>query len=55
MHKNITHNRCYDTYRQFADAVLGFLRNDVPRRWPEFCDKVTDNFRIINPEKFRVV
>ena len=55
MHKNITHNRCYDTYREFADAVLGFLRHDVPRRWPEFCDKVTDNFRIINPEKFRVV
>ena len=26
MHKHVTHNRCYATYNQFCQAVLGFLR-----------------------------
>ncbi len=55
MHKNITHNRCYATYKDFAEATLGFLRQDVPKRWREFRSAVTDNFRVINPREFRVV
>lgn len=55
MHKNITHNKGYATYKDFADATLGFLRDDVPRRWREFRSTVTDNFRVIDPKKFRVV
>ena len=26
MHRNVTHNKCYATCAQFADATLGFLR-----------------------------
>ena len=55
MHRNITHNTCYATCRQFADATLGFLREKVPRNWANFCDSVTDNFRVINPKYFRVM
>ncbi|MGO9421041.1 MAG: IS630 family transposase, partial [Roseiarcus sp.] len=55
MHKNITHNRCYATYKDFAEATLGFLRQDAPKRWREFRSAVTDNFRIINPRESRVV
>ena len=55
MHKTVTHNRCYATYNGFCDAVLGFLRRDVPSRWSTLCDSVTDNFRIISPENFRVL
>jgi transposase len=55
MHKNITHNKCYATYKDFADATLGFLRQDVPKRWRKFRSAVTDNFRVIDPKKFRVV
>ena len=55
MHKNVTHNRCYATYNGFCEAVLGFLRRDVPSRWSTLCDSVTDNFRIISPEDFRVL
>ena len=55
MHKNVTHNRCYATYNGFCEAVLGFLRRDVPTRWSTLCDSVTDNFRIISPEDFRVL
>ena len=26
MHKHITHNRCYERFADFRDAMLGFLR-----------------------------
>jgi transposase len=55
MHKNVTHNRCYPTFNDFCDAVLGFLRDTVPKNWRTYCDSVTDNFRIINPADFRVL
>jgi len=55
MHKHLTHNKCYATYREFAATILGFLRETVPRRWPEFCDSVSNNFRVINPKDFRVL
>jgi hypothetical protein len=52
MHKNVTHNRCYATCRQFADATLDFLRDKVPKNWRRCRDVVTDNFRVINPRIF---
>jgi transposase len=55
MHRNVTHNKCYATCAQFADATLGFLRETVPRNWANLCDSVTDNFRVINPKDFRVM
>ena len=55
MHKNVTHNRCYATCGQFADATLDFLRDKVPKNWRSFRDSVTDNFRVINPKDFRVL
>ena len=44
MHRHITHNTCHTTFKQFREAVLTFLR-----------DEVTDNFRIISPEDFRIL
>jgi hypothetical protein len=35
--------------------MLEFLRENVPRRWPEFRRAVTDNFRVINPKDFRIL
>jgi transposase len=55
MHKHLTHNKCYATYREFAEAMLEFLRENVPRRWPEFRRAVTDNVRAINPKDFRIL
>ena len=55
MHKKVTHNKCYATCTDFADATLGFLRQKVPRRWADFRDSVTDNFRVISPKDFRVM
>jgi len=55
MHKHVTHNTCYATCGGFADATLAFLREQVPKRWADFRDSVTDNFRVISPRDFRVV
>jgi len=55
MHKHLTHNKTYPTYREFADTMLHFLRHEVPQRWGEFCDSVTDNFRVIQPANFRIL
>jgi hypothetical protein len=27
----------------------------VPRNWRTYCDEVTDNFRVIDPKKFRII
>ena len=55
MHKHITHNRCYERFADFRDAMLIFLREEVPRNWDAYCDTVSDNFRIISPKDFRIL
>jgi transposase len=55
MHRLLTHNKCYATYRDFAEVTLDFLREQVPKQWPKFRDSVTDNFRVIDPKNFRVL
>ena len=55
MHENITHNRFYETQLMFANAILTFLRQTIPKQWQNFRDKVTDNFRIISHQNFRVL
>ena len=55
MHKHTTHNKCYSCFRDFSIAMLTFLRDNVPRNWRIYCDEVTDNFRVINPTKFRII
>jgi hypothetical protein len=55
MHKNVTHDKCYAPCRQFADTMLDFLRDKVPKNWGCFRDPITDNFHVINPKNFRVL
>ena len=55
MHAHVTHNRFYSTQTQFANAILTFLRETIPKQWKKFRDKVTDNFRIISHQNFRVL
>jgi transposase len=55
MHQYITHNKCYANFRDFSIAMLGFLRDDVPKNWHTYCDQVTDNFRIISPSDYRII
>jgi transposase len=55
MHKNVTHNRDYKTFREFRREVLKFLRQTVPKNWKWHCDRITDNFRVIHRADFRVL
>ena len=55
MHEHITHNRHYPTFGEFVDAVIGFLRNTVPKNACQWCDTITDNSRIISQKKYRVI
>ncbi|MEB0284627.1 IS630 family transposase, partial [Sphingomonas sp. 10B4] len=49
MHRNVTHNRSYATFRDFKAATMAFLTQTVPKNWTELCDQVSDNFRVIDP------
>lgn len=55
MHKHIIHNKCHETCAGFKNAVLRFLRDEVPKKRHIYCDAVTDNFCVIDPRDFRVL
>ena len=55
MHQYVTHNRHHTTQKQFANAILRFFRETIPNEWQSFQDQVSDNFRVINDGKFRVL
>ena len=55
MHQHVTHNRAYPTQKQFTGAILKFFRETIPEQWRDFRNQVTDNFRIISLQKFRVL
>jgi len=55
MHRHTTHNKCYASFKDFSIAMLEFLRRDVPKNWSTWCDAVTDNFRVIEPTKYRIL
>lgn len=55
MHENVTHNRDYKTFKDFKREILKFLRHTVPKRWKCFCDRISDNFRVIHRADFRVI
>lgn len=55
LHEYVTHNRVYETKHQFAEAILTFLRDTIPKYWHNFRDKVSDNFTIISNQNYRIL
>ena len=55
MHQFVTHNRHDPTQKQLANAILKFFRETIPNEWEAFRSQVSDNFRIVTHEKFRVL
>ena len=55
MHQYVTHNRHYPTQKQFANAILKFFRETIPKEWKNFQNQVSDNFRVVTHEEFRVL
>lgn len=55
MHKYVTHNKFHKTYKDFAEAILHFLRETIPKEWKNFRDTVTDNFRVISTHNCKII
>jgi transposase len=55
MHEHVTHNRYYDNFRSFAEAIMRFFKTTLPRKWQSIRDVVNDNFDIIRPAEFRLI
>ena len=55
MHRHVTRNRYYPRQKQFAKAILRFLRETIPKHRRDFRDQATDNFRIISHHNLRVL
>lgn len=48
-------DRYYPSQKQFADAVIAFMRKTIFQEWTKFRDKVSDSFRIRTQKNFRVL
>ncbi|MCP4074311.1 MAG: IS630 family transposase [Hyphomicrobiales bacterium] len=55
MHRNVTHSRHYAHFNDFTEAILNFFRKTLPQKWLEFRDTVTDNFRVITQENYKLI
>ncbi len=55
MHREVTHNAFYATFAQFTEAIDDFFTLRLPREWKVWRDTITDNFRIISYQEFRVL
>ena len=55
MHKFVTHNHHYAHFNDFTEAILNFFRETLPEKWPEFCDTVSDNFRVISQKNYQLI
>ncbi len=54
LHACSTRNRFYNDFNMFAAAILKFFRETITKEWKTLRDKVTDNFRIISHQDFRI-
>lgn len=55
LHREVTHNKFYKSFDLFAQAIDDFFRRRLPLEWPSWRDTITDNFRIISHQEFRVL
>ncbi len=55
MHREVTHNKFHETFAQFTEAITDFFANRLPKEWEAWRDIITDNFRVISHQDFRVL
>jgi len=55
MHRHVTRNRFHADLRQFTGAVLRFLDGTLPREREAIAESVTDSFRMITHDGYRMV
>lgn len=54
MHQLSTHNSHCPPKKQFANAILRFFRETIPKEWKTFRSQLSDNFGAVTHEKFRI-
>jgi len=54
MHRHVTRNRFHADLRQFTEAILGFLDETLPRDPERIAESVTDSFRVIIHDGYRM-
>lgn len=55
MRKHVIHMKCHEIFRDFREAILTFLREEVPGNWWNYGAVVTDDFRITAPGDFPIL
>ncbi|MCY4242429.1 MAG: hypothetical protein OXD36_11865 [Rhodobacter sp.] len=55
MHRHVRRNRFHADFRQFTEAIFRFFNETLPREREAFADAVTDNFRVITHDGYRMV
>ena len=55
MHEWVTHNKYYETFESFTDAVFEFFENILPENWEIFKDTITDNYRVISTKQYKMI
>ena len=55
MHRHVTRNRFHADFRQFTEAIFRFFNETLPREREAFADAVTDSFRVITHDGYRMV
>jgi hypothetical protein len=55
MHRHITHNKWHATLKDFSIRTVNVPPDEAPRNWRTYRDEVTDDFRVIDPRKFRII
>jgi len=54
MHRHARRNRFHADLRQFTGAVLHFFDGTLPREWEAIAESVTDSFRVITHDGYRM-
>ena len=49
------HNKYYDTFEAFTNAIFGFFEETLPENWDTFRDTITDNFRVILAKQYKMI
>ena len=55
MHQHVTHNRFDPTQKHCAHAIQTFFRETIPNEWTCVRGRVSDNFKPITHDKFRIL
>ena len=54
MHEHVTNNRYYSTFKEFVEAINGFLNVTFPKKARSWIDRLSDNFRVLQAPTLHV-